>query len=770
MMGANKIYRFMLSAILYCVLTVLAQKFLVFPENVLSMAAFLAPLLGLMGGAWGGLGAAVGHVAVVFLMPALGVYAYLSEAMTVFVAAYFPYKLWHTVFIDSEGVFAFSVKNLLKFVLITFLSVSAAVFFLMTYEHNDTYRIFAALDVPVHGAVAYAAILFLNNFNVAIFFGMPVFFLLISYNFKFYLPPQNLILTAEPVHKLNRWALIFLYGFFFALFITLDVSEVIYDLDKMDTWLMFNGEILSMMNITLFALMYMLLKYRHSIMTNLTLLEMASIFIAALLLGSVSFVAISGIINEHVDNDLQKMSVIYRERLSHTFTNTRMAINSMSRMAVGDLPDDIERIKTDEILRQNYLNNLERNFNAVADGTVGTIGFYMRFSPDIAENAGFICTRTPDNWGTKMPPFVHRETNPYNDRYHTPYERYLAKISEPYLDENTGHYILSYVVPLQKNEKYIGIVGVDIDFNYIIHEIRRMSVYENGYVSLLDKNGEVLYANRLSAQSNEENSDFYVTETYLSNGIWLKIAAFAHDVYAGRNNMLIHFTVVMLFVVIAVSFFSIFLAGKGIRPLMMIGDAAKKIAVGDLDVKLSYAAKNELGNLVDSIKEMAGKLEIYVYHDELTGLYNTAAYARAKEKIAKNNFKHSEYAVAVFDANFLKRINDTYGHEAGNELIKRAAGLIKRTFANSRVYRIGGDEFATILEGEDFKHRDILLKKFDEESARESFEVGGERISVSVARGLAVRVGEAECFDEVFRSADATMYEHKAAIKAKMKQ
>ena len=180
MMGANKIYRFMLSAILYCVLTVLAQKFLVFPENVLSMAAFLAPLLGLMGGAWGALGAAVGHVALVFLMPSLRVYAYLSEAMTVFVAAYFPYKLWHTVFIDSEGVFAFSVKNLLKFVLITFLSVSAAVFFLMTYEHNDTYRIFAALDVPVHGAVAYAAILFLNNFNVAIFFGDKLQFQILS--------------------------------------------------------------------------------------------------------------------------------------------------------------------------------------------------------------------------------------------------------------------------------------------------------------------------------------------------------------------------------------------------------------------------------------------------------------------------------------------------------------------------------------------------------------------------------------------------------------
>ena len=295
-----------------------------------------------------------------------------------------------------------------------------------------------------------------------------------------------------------------------------------------------------------------------------------------------------------------------------------------------------------------------------------------------------------------------------------------------------------------------------------------MSVYEHGYVCLLDKNGSILYANQ------EDNSAFinqkgvYETETYLSNGIWLKIAAFSHDIYAGRNAMLIHFVMVMLFIVIALSFFSIWLAKRGIQPLMLITDASRRIADGNLDVEISYKADNELGNLVDSIKDMVSKLEVYMYRDKLTGLLNTAAYVRKVDELKKiAETETTKYAIAVFDANFLKRINDTYGHEAGNELIKRAAGLISRIFANSYVYRIGGDEFVAILEGNDYEHKDELLKAFDVEAEKESFMVGNHEVKVSIARGIAV-YHKSKTYAEIFKKADAEMYSNKTEIKAKL--
>ena len=757
----QKVYHFILAAILFYALFSHGKDILVIPPKIVDLSAFLPPILGLMWGTPAAFGVAFGDLLSHY--PSFQ----FKEVLAVFFAGYFPYKVWHSVW-KSEPVFAFNSKSLIKFISIIFVStLSTSLFLGLTTTEGEVKALFDGTDLPLSQPIDYVGIRFLNHFDVAIFFGMPLFLILISRNYNFHLPSTSRIVQEESVSKMNQLALMVLYGLFLMIFIILDISGIIYDLDHMDNWLQFNGEILTMMNVTLVVMFLMLLKYRRSIMTNLMLLEMTTVFIASLMLGSVSFMAMSGIIDDHVDNDLQKMSVIYRERLSHTFNDMRMAVNSMSNLAVNEL-ESYERLVNDGTYRKNYLAVMERSFTAITEKTAGSIGFYMHFSPDVVD-AGFLCIRLPADWGRKLPAFTHVATPVYKDRYHIPQERYLAQLSEPYMNDSIWHYMISYVIPLQKDDRFIGIVGMDIDFDYIIHEIKRMSVYEHGYVCLLNKNGDILYANHNSKEAFENKKGVYETETYLSNGIWLKIAAFSHDIYADRNNMLMHFVVVMLFVVILVSIFSIWLAERGIKPLMLITGAARKIADGDLDVKISYKAQNELVTLVDSIKDMVAKLEIYMYRDKLTGVFNTAAYVRKVDEIEKHrkNTVEKPYAVIVFDANFLKRINDKYGHEAGNELICRAAKLISRIFSNSRVYRIGGDEFVVILTDKDYEDRESLLKQFDSEVANESFTVDGQEIKVSIARGIAV-YHKTEEFAEIFRQADAAMYENKSAIKAKL--
>ena len=773
----KKIYWFLVAALLYFCVARFAGLFFVMPPTV-HFAAFLPPILTLAAGPVASIGCAAGQFLLSASLGIVNLPFCLCETVLIFLTGFLPYKLWHVRKTkDSAGLFGFEPHNLPKFIGIVF--VVTAFLSLMagfTVPSSVTEKMFADVDINDTTPVFFAGLFFIINFNIIIFFATPIFFYLMSCEYDFYCPGnssnQNDVRAdgktpGDKTSKMNRRAFALLYAFFLLLFVMLDATGIIYDLDHMDTWLQFSGEIFTAMNVTLAILMYTLLKYRHSIMTNLTLLELINVFMGAFLLGSVSFVAINGIINNHVDNELQKMSVIYCERLSHTFTGARMAIDSMNRLALSELTD-YDQMKYDARYRDDYLSDMEREFAAITESTVGSIGFYMQLSPDIATDTGFIYTRQVDNWGGKMPPFTRQPENPFSDRYHIPHERYVASISEPYVNRMNGNYMLSYVVPLQKDDRFIGIVGIDLDFSYIIHEIRRMSVYEHGYVALMDKNGEILYENGARASNVLNKGDLYETESYLSNGIWLKIAAYAHDIYAGRNNMLIHFVVVMLFVVIVASLFSIWLAGKGIRPLRLISDAAKKIAVGDLDVDLSYPVKNELGTLVNSMKDMAAKLDEHVYHDKLTGLLNTAAYVRAvgeMEKRRQPSGESVEFAVAVFDANFLKKINDTYGHDAGNELIRRAALLIKRVFAKSNVYRVGGDEFVAILEGEDFAARKKLLDKFDKEMEREYFVAGGQNVKLSVARGLAA-YDQSDNFAEVFRLADAEMYKHKAELKA----
>ena len=170
-----------------------------------------------------------------------------------------------------------------------------------------------------------------------------------------------------------------------------------------------------------------------------------------------------------------------------------------------------------------------------------------------------------------------------------------------------------------------------------------------------------------------------------------------------------------------------------------------------------------------SIREMAAKLEVYVYRDKLTGLLNPAAYIGKKSELDEKMKTHSHlnYAVVIFDANFLKKVNDKYGHEAGNELIRRATKVICNVFANSSVYRVGGDEFAAVLENQDYEKRIELLELFDKKVAEETFTIAGDTLTVSVARGLGIYEPGMD-FESVAKKADAEMYAHKSALKSKL--
>lgn len=122
-----------------------------------------------------------------------------------------------------------------------------------------------------------------------------------------------------------------------------------------------------------------------------------------------------------------------------------------------------------------------------------------------------------------------------------------------------------------------------------------------------------------------------------------------------------------------------------------------------------------------------------------------------------------EYGVVVFDLNGLKAINDTQGHEAGDEYIKSACRLICVQYKHSPVFRIGGDEFVVILKGGDYEIREELDKTF-----REMIDDNQEKGLVVVSSGMAVYVpGADDNYNDVFKRADELMYERKTALKAR---
>jgi len=113
---------------------------------------------------------------------------------------------------------------------------------------------------------------------------------------------------------------------------------------------------------------------------------------------------------------------------------------------------------------------------------------------------------------------------------------------------------------------------------------------------------------------------------------------------------------------------------------------------------------------ITSRKKAEDYLRYLGTHDAMTGLYNRAFFEESITKIEQNRVE--PVSVVIMDLNYLKRVNDGAGHQAGDKIIRRAAEVLKAAFSNGQVVaRIGGDEFAVLLPGEGREACEEYLKQ-----------------------------------------------------------
>lgn len=149
--------------------------------------------------------------------------------------------------------------------------------------------------------------------------------------------------------------------------------------------------------------------------------------------------------------------------------------------------------------------------------------------------------------------------------------------------------------------------------------------------------------------------------------------------------------------------------------------------------------------------------------DELTHTKNKTAYHEMEQELQKQIEEGTvSFSIVICDINGLKTINDTVGHKAGDDYIKSCCRLICQIFHHSPVFRIGGDEFAVVLRGQDFDNRSGLLSLL-RNRVEENIRIGeGPVIASGMAEFQPVTDRSVE---DVFNRADNLMYENKAHLK-----
>ena len=150
--------------------------------------------------------------------------------------------------------------------------------------------------------------------------------------------------------------------------------------------------------------------------------------------------------------------------------------------------------------------------------------------------------------------------------------------------------------------------------------------------------------------------------------------------------------------------------------------------------------------------------------DALTGVQNRHAYMEAEERLNRQITEHRQlsFAIVIFDVNDLKKVNDNVGHQAGDEILRSACKTISGIFGRTSVFRVGGDEFVAIIQGDNFEMLDDMIRKLEDHNTKASI-TGG----VVIACGMA-KFENDSCVASIFDRADRNMYLNKVKLKEKI--
>ncbi len=175
-----------------------------------------------------------------------------------------------------------------------------------------------------------------------------------------------------------------------------------------------------------------------------------------------------------------------------------------------------------------------------------------------------------------------------------------------------------------------------------------------------------------------------------------------------------------------------------------------------------------------SLEVVAKKLQKDLQHtmliankDPLTGVGSAVAF-KAKCELINNEIKTKDdlkFAIIECDVNNLKFINDSFGHDMGSAYIKNCCKVFCNTFKHSPVFRTGGDEFVIILFDTEYDNRMVLFEKLKSCINNKVF---APTESISFAAGMAdFDATKDKSVMDVFKRADASMYDHKNQMKNK---
>lgn len=432
---------------------------------------------------------------------------------------------------------------------------------------------------------------------------------------------------------------------------------------------------------------------------------------------------------------------------------------------------EIQKIISKDVLNQSskdqYLQDiLADNQFFMAIEILDRDGIVSNFAPYVFESDGM------DRSGEFFYKNVKEEGKFYWSKLFTLIQNGEPTIAVSYADEDE-----IYVVYLDVNQ----ISRLSVDYGgYFGEHIEMYITDENGtYISnpdekMIFQRGVDQEIKRIQRVVEEGDGYFYssakdrlVSTAYVENVGWYVSLHNSLDYIYNPIKEAYYLFSLFLAVLLILSFVYYKKATVLSRAIQTFSTQTKEIASGNFNVEMDGQKYKELDHLRENFEVMAQelkqrdlRLEEYAYVDSLTGLLNRRAMMENLEQFVHEK---SSFALAYFDLDQFKNINDSCGHFTGDTILKNVASRISEcTPGNGVLARIGGDEFLYAVEGEPESSNIIEVVEKVIAQISHPFHLNGMELFMGISAGIAYYPQNADNVVDLLKFSDMAMYSAKS--------
>ena len=535
----------------------------------------------------------------------------------------------------------------------------------------------------------------------------------------------------------------------------------------------------------------------RSLRTRITIMMVCVLLLAVVIIMTLTTVFIRSTERNKSDQLLLLLCETGERNLDYYFNSVQKSVAKVASYVEADL----DGLEDDQLAR--HMERVGEYFDILASKTNGVLTYYYRVDPTVSASVkGFWYTNL-DGEG-----FVEHEVTDIT-LYDTDDTASLVWFTvpkyegvpvwlPPYITDNLDKRVISYNVPIYWRGRFVGVVGIEIDYITMAEQVDSIKLYSNGYAFLSDAQGNLFYHPRIDVSKLTKETlpaipDGLVSETTfirysfngeekhaawlsLSNGMRLNVTVPISETEGEWQKLIWNIMIVSLEAMVVASVFSMFYTRRITKPLEQLTEAAEQVDKGNYAYQLDYDRDDEVGRLTKTFQRLVAHMKDHIsdlnrqaYVDALTHVKNKGAFTTAIEQLqtqVDSSGGQISFAIGMFDCDDLKSINDEYGHEKGDVYLKAASSVICHVFQHSPVFRIGGDEFSVLLRNADFQNRDALIRQFERDKAEITASTENRWEQVHLSMGIAVYDPKTDStVADVVRRADEAMYENKRVRK-----